>query len=82
MRPILLLVALLLSACARRPSVTPGPKVAELPRDPEFDQRATHIKDVLNQSVSPDADPNHAVLSFDEKPGIQALERIAKDKPM
>jgi transposase len=50
--------------------------------DPEFDQRATHIKDVLNQAVSPDADPNHAVLSFDEKPGIQALERIAKDKPM
>ena len=50
--------------------------------DPEFDQRAAHVKDVLAHAVSPEADPHEAVLSFDEKPGIQALERIAKDKPM
>jgi transposase len=50
--------------------------------DPEFDQRATHVKQVLAQAVSPEADPKDAVLSFDEKTSIQALERIAKDKPM
>jgi|SRR5579883_684435 len=50
--------------------------------DPEFDQRAAHVKQVLAHAVSPAADPEEAVLSFDEKPGIQALERIAQDKPM
>ena len=50
--------------------------------DPEFDQRAAHVKEVLAHAVSAEADPKEAVLSFDEKPGIQALERIVKDKPM
>jgi transposase len=50
--------------------------------DPEFDQRASHIKEVLAHAVCSEADPKEAVLSFDEKPGIQALERIVKDKPM
>jgi transposase len=50
--------------------------------DPDFDRRATHVKQVLAHAVSPQADPKEVVLSFDEKPGIQALERIAKDKPM
>jgi len=50
--------------------------------DPQFEERASRVKHVLAQAVSAEADPTEAVVSFDEKPGIQALERIARDKPM
>jgi transposase len=50
--------------------------------DPEFETRATRVKQVLADAVSESADPKHAVGSFDEKTGIQALERIVPDKPM
>src|SRR6185437_5893019 len=50
--------------------------------DPEFEERATRVKDLLCKAVSPDFDEAHAVVSYDEKTGMQATERIAPDKPM
>jgi transposase len=50
--------------------------------DPDFEKRATEVKRILAEAVAESADPQHAVLSYDEKTGIQALERIAPDKPM
>lgn len=50
--------------------------------DPEFEARATHVKAVLAEAVSHPADPHHVTASFDEKTGVQALERIVPDKPM
>jgi transposase len=50
--------------------------------DPEFPARAEQVKQVLSEAVSPTHDPTHAVVSFDEKTGIQALERVAQDHPI
>jgi transposase len=50
--------------------------------DPEFDERATRVKDLLCEAVSPGFEEAHAVVSYDEKTGMQATERIAPDKPM
>lgn len=50
--------------------------------DPEFPARATQVKEVLSEAVCAAHDPTHAVVSFDEKTGIQALERVAKDHPI
>lgn len=52
------------------------------PQDPEFDQRRELVTKTLAAAVSPDADPTHAVVSYDEKTGIQALERAAPSQPM
>jgi transposase len=49
--------------------------------DPEFEQRATDIKDCLVRAIN---EPNteRVVVSFDEKTGMQAKERVAPDQPM
>lgn len=52
------------------------------PADPEFDRRREQVTHTLANAVSPQAEPNHAVVSFDEKTGIQALERAAPATPM
>ncbi len=49
--------------------------------DPEFDVRATDIKDCVVAAVS-DPTSDRATVSFDEKTGMQAKERVAADKPM
>jgi transposase len=63
--------------------------------DPDYDARATQVTQVLCDATEsafaggakqtleqvPSA-PSHAVLSFDEKSGMQALERAAPDRPM
>lgn len=51
--------------------------------DPEFETRATDIKDCLVQATTASEDcPERVVVSFDEKTGMQAKERIAADQPM
>ena len=52
------------------------------PADPEFERRREQVTHTLADAVSPQADPTHVVLSFDEKTGIQALERAAPGTPM
>jgi transposase len=52
------------------------------PDDPGFDARAERVTDVLAEAVAPDATPCHIVASFDEKSGMQALERTCADRPM
>jgi len=49
--------------------------------DPDFDERAADVKDCLVAATS-DPQPDRATVSFDEKTGMQAKERIAPDKPM
>jgi transposase len=51
------------------------------PDDPEFDSRASNVKDLLFGATQSDAAPSRIVVSFDEKTGMQAKERIAPDKP-
>lgn len=51
------------------------------PEDPEFDKRATNVKDRLVEATTGQADPGRIVVSFDEKTGMQAKERIARDQP-
>lgn len=56
-------------------------------RDPEFDLKMIQILHVYKQvellkSISKDKDePPIAILSYDEKPGIQAIKNIAPDLP-
>jgi len=65
--------------------------------DPDYDERATTVTELCCDATEPgskgtlDADSvptaaaeslEHALVSFDEKTGIQALERIAPDRPM
>jgi len=65
--------------------------------DPDYDERATTVTELCCDATAPGnqgplaADPvptaaaeslEHALVSFDEKTGIQALERIAPDRPM
>lgn len=51
--------------------------------DPEFEQRATDIKECLVQATTTtEPSPERVVVSFDEKTGMQAKERIAPDQPM
>ena len=45
--------------------------------DPEFEARATDVKACL---VAAGKDPKRVVVSFDEKTGMQAKERIAPDQ--
>jgi transposase len=52
------------------------------PADPEFDRRREQVTHTLADAVSPQSDPTRAVVSFDEKTGIQALERAALGTPM
>lgn len=52
------------------------------PADPQFAARAEQVTALLAQAASADAPPWHVVASFDEKSGIQALERTAADRPM
>lgn len=49
--------------------------------DPEFDARASEVKDLVVEASGALA-PDRVVVSFDEKTGMQAKERIAPDKPM
>lgn len=64
------------------------------PEDPEYDGRATEVTNLLCDATegaqkkeseqTPDSAHNplsHAVVSFDEKSGMQALERTAPDRP-
>ncbi len=56
-------------------------------RDPEFDLKMIQVLHVykeveLLKSISKDNDePPIAILSYDEKPGIQAIKNIAPDLP-
>ncbi len=65
--------------------------------DPDYDERATTVTQLCcdatesgrNSLLPADPEPKaageslkHALVSFDEKTGIQALERIAPDRPM
>jgi hypothetical protein len=51
------------------------------PEDPEFDERATKIKDLTAQaSQAPEG--LHVVFSYDEKSGMQARERLAPPQRM
>jgi hypothetical protein len=52
------------------------------PDDPDFDARAERVTNVLADAVAPGASPWRIVASFDEKSGLQALERTAADRPM
>jgi len=49
--------------------------------DPEFEPRAQKVKDVLVQAQQ-DPSPEKVTVSFDEKTGMQAKERIAPAQPM
>lgn len=49
--------------------------------DPEFEPRAHGVKELLVQAQKAPC-PEHVVVSFDEKTGMQAKERIAPDQPM
>ena len=49
--------------------------------DPEFDPRAARVKQLLVQAHN-EPDDERAVVSFDEKTGMQAKERIAPSQPM
>jgi len=51
--------------------------------DPEFETRATDVKNCLVEATTASGDrPERVVVSFDEKTGMQAKERIAADQPM
>lgn len=50
--------------------------------DPEFDARASDVKQCLVDAISNQASSDRVTVSFDEKTGMQAKERIAPDKPM
>jgi transposase len=49
--------------------------------DPEFAARAEQVKQVLCEAAA-GTDPTHAVLSYDEKSGMQANQRLHPDRPM
>lgn len=51
------------------------------PDDPEFEPRADHVKQLLVQAQQ-DPCTERVAVSFDEKTGMQAKERIAPDQPM
>ena len=50
--------------------------------DPKFEARATEVKDCLVEARSQPCRVEQVTVSFDEKTGIQAKERIAPDQPM
>ena len=50
--------------------------------DPEFDERASDVKECLVNATSNETPKDEVVVSFDEKTGMQAKERIAQDHPM
>lgn len=50
--------------------------------DPDFDVHAEKVKEVLVEATSSEQDDSELVISFDEKTGMQAKERIAPDQPM
>lgn len=52
------------------------------PSDPEFDARREQVTSTLADAIAPTADNEHAVVSFDEKTGIQAKQRICPDQPL
>jgi transposase len=49
--------------------------------DPEFDARAVDVKDCLVASIT-EPSLERVTVSFDEKTGMQAKERVAPDQPM
>ncbi|MDA2924219.1 IS630 family transposase [Acidobacteria bacterium AH-259-L09] len=49
--------------------------------DPEFDERASEVKDCL-VSASSEPSGERVTVSFDEKTGMQAKERVAPDQPL
>ena len=51
-------------------------------KDPAFEERATDVKNQVVFATSEDCPEDEAVVSFDEKTGMQAKERIAPDQPM
>jgi transposase len=51
-------------------------------QDPEFDSRATDVKQCLVDATSGPPPANVITVSFDEKTGMQAKERIAPPQPM
>lgn len=50
--------------------------------DPEFEQRATEVKECLVRATSATCPDDEAYISYDEKTGMQAKQRIAPDHPM
>jgi transposase len=49
---------------------------------PDFDVKAAQIKDELVQATSDDRAAQEVTVSFDEKTGMQAKERIFPDQPL
>lgn len=49
---------------------------------PDFDTKAAQIKDELVQATSEDRDAQEVTVSFDEKTGMQAKERLFPDQPL
>ncbi len=49
---------------------------------PDFDTKAAQIKDELVQATGGDRAPQEVTVSFDEKTGMQAKERIFPDQPL
>lgn len=49
--------------------------------DPDFDAQAKEVKDILVEGLR-DSSGERVVVSFDEKTGMQAKERIAESLPM
>jgi transposase len=73
-------VARFLASCQLRPD-----RVQEWMNrkpQPDFDRIAAEIKDHLANATSSDASNQEVTISFDEKTGMQAKERIFPDQPM
>jgi transposase len=73
-------VARFLASCELRPD-----RIQEwMNRKPQadFDEIAAAVKSRLVQATKEDRDPAEVTISFDEKTGMQAKERIAPDQPM
>lgn len=52
------------------------------PDDPDFEQQATEVKELQHAAVTGELPKDEVVVSFDEKTGMQAKERIAPDELM
>lgn len=73
-------VARFLASCQLRPD-----RVQEWMNrkpQPDFDIKAAQIKDELVQATSEERAPQEITLSFDEKTGMQAKERLFPDQPL
>jgi len=72
-------VARFLNKCALKPHRTE--QWMNRKADPEFDARASDIKECVVVATTEPC-PERVTVSFDEKTGMQAKERVASDRPM